>query len=695
MATGQRNIAELTLQKRLTALNRVVIQLMSVTSIDQLAHDAVAQGISLLGFDRLGLYFCRADDPKVITGTYGTDANGQLCVEHGMTIQMSEADWLFEAKFLRENHARVVLHSDLYQPEASTNQNHTVGQGWNAAAALWNGDQIVGYLFTDNLLHHRPYTDDEGELLAAYGFALGHLTIRLRTEETLRQQQAHYRALLEAMPDLLFTLNRAGDVVDFHLPPGEHLLAPADQLVGQNLRDFVPVALATQVLQSIELAYRTGECATFEYTIPFAGEIHNYEARLVAAEGDVVLALVRDITNRKLLEEQLAVARKMESLGRMAGGIAHDFNNLLTVIQGFASMAVRYIKPEQTQVQRALTQIATASAKGARVTSQLLSFARKQVIEPEIMDLKILLAEIAPLLQQTLEKTITFTLTPAAQPMPIRIARTQLEQLLLNLATNANDAMAAGGQFQIRCNEMTLTTESARRFLHAQAGHYVVLEVSDTGSGIDPAIISNIFDPFFTTKQGTGHSGLGLAICHGIVQQNGGHISVQSIPENGTTFQIFLPYVEAPPNTLPARAAAGDGYGDETILYVEDDLNVRTITAEGLHEFGYQVLAFAAGADAVHYAQTNPAAFALLLTDMMMPQMNGKDVAKAILALRPQLPVLIVSGYVDERPDDLVDFTLIDFLAKPYAIDVLAARVRSLLDQQHTYDHHALPQPTA
>jgi PAS domain-containing protein len=264
MATGQFNIAELTLQKRLTALNRVVIQLMSVTSIDQLAHDAIAFGISLLGFDRLGLYFCSANDPKVITGTYGTDANGQLCGEHGTTIQMSEADWLFQAKFLRENHSWVVLHSTLYQPEPGMNQNQTVGQGWNAAAALWNGDQIVGYLFADNLLHHRPYSDDEGELLAAYGFALGHLMIRLRTEETLRQQQAHYRALLEAMPDLLFTLNRAGDVVDFHLPPGEHLLAPLDQLVGRNLCDLVPPPLATQVLQSIELAYRTGECAPFE-----------------------------------------------------------------------------------------------------------------------------------------------------------------------------------------------------------------------------------------------------------------------------------------------------------------------------------------------------------------------------------------------------------------------------------------------
>ena len=692
MATGQRNIAELTLQKRLTALNRVVIQLMSVTSIDQLAHDAVAQGISLLGFDRLGLYFCSADDPKVITGTYGTDANGQLCTEHGTTVQMSEADWLFEAKFLRENHARVVLHSDLYQPEPGTNQNHTVGQGWNAAAALWNGDQIVGYLFTDNLLHHRPYTDDEGELLAAYGFALGHLTTRLRTEETLRQQQAHYRALLEAMPDLLFTLNRAGDVVDFHLPPGEHLLAPPDQLLGRNLRDLVPAPLATQVIQGIELAYTTGECATFEYILPFAGETHYYEARLVAVEGAVVLALVRNITNRKLLEEQLVAARKMESLGRMAGGVAHDFNNLLTVIQGFASMAARYVQPEQTQVQRALTQIATASTKGARVTSQLLSFARKQVIEPEIMDLKILLAEIAPLLQQTLEKTITFVLTPAARPMPIRIARTQLEQLLLNLATNANDAMAAGGHFQIRCDEMTLTAESARRFLHAQAGHYVVLEVSDTGSGIEPAFMPKIFDPFFTTKQGAGHSGLGLAICHGIVQQNGGHISVQSVPHRGTTFQIFLPYVEASPNTLPERAAAGGGYGDETILYVEDDLNVRTITAEGLQEFGYQVFAFATGREAVHYAQTNPAAFALLLTDMMMPQMNGKDVAKAISALRPQLPVLIVSGYVDERPDDLVDFAMIDFLAKPYSMDELAARVRSRLNKPRVHDNRAFPQ---
>lgn len=678
------------LQKRLTELNRVVIQLMSATTIDQLAHDAVALGTQKLGFDRLGLYFCTPDNPLKITGTYGTDADGKLCVEYGTVIQMSENDWVFQAKFMRENHARVTLDVDLLQPEVSHHVdhhytvNHTVGKGWNAAAALWNGDQIVGYLFADNLLRHYPYTDDEGELLAAYGFALGHLATRLRTEETLRQRQVYDRALMEAMPDLLFTLNREGTFLDLHLPAGEQLLVPSDQLIGKNIHEVVPPALATQTMQAIATACVTGDCVTFEYTLPTGDESQHYEARLIEVEDGMVLALVRNITNRKLLEEQLIAARKMESLGRMAGGIAHDFNNLLTVIQGFTSIAERHVTAEQPKVQRALAQIAAAGAKGAHVTNQLLSFARKQVVEPEIFDLNSLLMNSEPLLRQVLKATITLTIKPAVQPMPIRIARNQVEQILLNLATNADEAMPTSGHVQISCQALLLTEAMARRYLNVRAGRYVMIEVTDSGGGIDPTIIGNIFDPFFTTKQATKHSGLGLAICLGIVQQNGGHLAVQSSPQSATTFQIFLPYIEEQISAAPPAPPVTESHGQETILLVEDDTNVRAITSEGLHEFGYTVLPFAAGPDAVRYAEEQPDSFALLVTDMMMPQMNGKEVAQAFRAIRPHLPVLIVSGYVDEPPHDLINFDTVDFLTKPYSIHGLANRVRTLLDQQVT-----------
>lgn len=670
------------LQKRLTELNRVIIQLMSAATLDQLAHDAVTFGTQRLGFERLGLYFCNPDDPLKMTGTYGTDANGNICVEYGTIIQMNENDWIFQAAYLRANHVRVTLDADLYQPAAGKNVNHTVGTGWNACAALWNGDQIVGYLFTDNLLHQRVYTDDEGELLAAYGFALGHLATRLRTEETIRQRQAHYRALLEAMPDILFTLNHKGDFLDCHLPASEYLIVPVDRLIGRNICDLVPVELATQTLQALTTACTTKECVTFDYTLPHGEELDYYEARLVAVEDGVVLALVRNTTKRKLLQEQLIAARKMESLGRMAGGIAHDFNNLLTVIQGFTSIAERHVMPEQTKVQRALRQIAEASAKGARVINQLLSFARKQVVEPEILDLNHLLLEMEPVLRQVLKEDIRLEIKRAEQPMPVRIARNQVEQILLSLTANADDAMAGGGQLTISCSALSLDETAAQRYLDVRAGHYVQIEVTDSGPGIDPAILGNIFDPFFTTKQATKHSGLGLAICHGIVQQNGGHIAVQSVPHSGATFQIFLPYVAAQPSITQTTPMVTANQGQETILLVEDDTNVRAITTEGLQEFGYTVLPFAAGVEAIRYAEQAPNAFALLVTDMLMPQMNGKEVTQAIRTIRPHVPVLIVSGYVDELPNDLVDFETVDFLTKPYSLPGLASRIRGLIDQQ-------------
>ncbi len=671
---------QMDLQKRLTAFNQVIVQLMKVTSIDQLCREAISLGIKTLGFDRLSLYFTHPSVPHTITGTYGTDPTGQLCVEYGITLQLSENDWLINPAFLKETHSGLATNKILFQPEKD-NQVRAVGTGWNAAAGLWDGEQLIGYLFTDNLLHQHPYTATEGELLAAYGLALGHLCTRLRTEAALHQRQLDYRALLEAIPDLLFSFDREGTLLGYHRPTGAQLYTETVQIIGKNLRDLVPAALTAQTMTAIATTCATGECVTFEYSLPIATETHYYEARVIEAGDGIIIALVRDMTDRKFLEEKLIAAHKMESLGRMAGGIAHDFNNLLTVIQGFTGLAERQVEPHQPQLSKALTQIAIASEKGARLTSQLLSFARKQMVAPQILDLNYSLPEMQLVLRQLLKSTIELQIVPALEPMRVRIARSQLEQLLINLATNADDAIADRGTLQIRTTRITLSESAAQRYLDARAGEYVLMEVTDNGAGIAPAIMPKIFDPFFTTKQVAKHSGLGLAICHGIVQQSGGHIAVRSTLQVATTFQIFLPYIQGQSSSLPPAHPKPEGQGQETILLVEDDTDVRTITTDLLLAFGYTVLPFAKGTEAVAFAQQQPTAFDLLVTDMLMPRMNGQEVASALLAIRPQLPVLLVSGYVEALPDDLVNLTTVDFLAKPYATQSLARRVRALLDQ--------------
>lgn len=678
--TGHDRSTQQHLQQRLAALNRAIISLMGINTTDRLCEEAIRLGIETLGFDRLGLYFALPGDPPMIVATYGTDEYGNVQSEQGIIRPLSDNDWLLTPEFLEEHHCAVRVLGRLVQPRMDS-ELYTVGYGWNAAAGLWNGERLIGYLFADNLLRQQPYREDDGELLAAYALALGHLCTRLRVEEALRQRQLDYRALLEAIPDLFFSINREGIFLDYHRPANTYLVAGADQIIGHTVYELLPPALAQQTMHAIKQSSDTGECVTFEYHLAFGSEIRHYEARLVEATDGIILALVRDVTDRKFLEEQLIAGHKMESLGRMAGGIAHDFNNLLTVIQGFAGLAERYVEPQQPQLAKALTHITVASEKGAQLTNQLLSFARKQVIEPQLFDLGRVLSEMAGFLRQVLKDTIDLQIEPATELLPVRIARTQFEQLLVNLAANADEAMPQGGTLRIACSHSSLTPTAARRYLDARAGEYVLMEFTDSGTGIEQTIIRNIFDPFFTTKQATKHSGLGLAICHGIVQQQGGHIAVQSTAGRGTTFQIFLPYIQEQiaPTTLATELPSSRG--QETLLLVEDDADVRAITQELLSDFGYTVVAFARGAEAVAYVEAQPAAFDLLITDMMMPQMNGQEVTKAIRRLRPDVPVLLVSGYLADPLHELVNLVHVDFLAKPYSTTALAGKVRALLDQ--------------
>jgi PAS domain S-box-containing protein len=396
------------------------------------------------------------------------------------------------------------------------------------------------------------------------------------------------------------------------------------------------------------------------------------------------LCVGRDITERKRLEAQLLQAQKMESIGRLAGGVAHDFNNLLTAITGYAELALETLPPD-ADLRGDLEEIRKAGERATRLTRQLLTFARKQVIELKVVNLNTLILDLGKLLRRLLGENVDLVILPDPQLGLIRADAGQIEQVLVNLAVNARDAMPGGGKLTIETSNVVLDQEYTREHIDVSPGIYVLLVVSDTGVGIDEAVLPHVFEPFFTTKE-TGHgTGLGLATCYGIIKQHDGAIWVYSEPGHGTSFKIYLPCVAEAldqPIQRPARGAALPA-GHETILLVEDEAAVRTLAARVLRDLGYTVLEASDGAQALDLLKSRPAGtIDLLLTDVVMPQLGGVALGTRLLELHPTCKVLYMSGYTE---NGMIHHGRLDLAAsllpKPFSPSMLAARVREILDR--------------
>lgn len=677
---SQRRMAANRFLNQMSALSRVIAALTMSGSFDELCYSAIDRGRQELGFDRLGLWFT-TDEPNYLIGSYGTDEAGNIRDERHQRFAFDNGYTWDKGLTQRERY--------VYAPSIMIVglDGQSLQYGWKAAAALWNGEQIIGYLLTDNLLQQRPYSENEGELLALYALLLGHLCSQLRIEETLREREASYRTLIDAIPDYMFVVTRDGLILDCHEAQPATLVMPIAEMIGQTVQEVVYKKAANRYMAAIEEAFATGQVITFEYPLRYEtvnDKILHYhlEVRVTAGRGDKVIVLVRDVTNRKLLEDQLAVAQKMESLGRMASGIAHDFNNLLTVIQGFSSLAITVAAEGPPQLRKALERITLASEKGARLTHQLLLFARKQVVQPQSLNVNQQIQSVSTILESLLGETIALALHCDSTTGSIYMDPGQFEQVLVNLAVNARDAMPDGGCFSIATCNVSITANDKNQWLQLPAGLYVLIEVSDTGLGMNEEIQRQIFEPFFTTKEIGKGTGLGLAICHGIVQQNNGHIQVHSQLGRGTVFSIYLPISLRQPEQSRNLAEQEIAVGSETILLVEDDEPVRAVATEVLSSHGYKVLECAGGREALQHARDYPDSINLLLTDMMMPQMTGHEVAEQFMRLRPEVPILFVSGYVGELPENFVNKPNVRFLSKPYTLVHLTEAVRTSIDQQ-------------
>jgi PAS domain S-box-containing protein len=387
-----------------------------------------------------------------------------------------------------------------------------------------------------------------------------------------------------------------------------------------------------------------------------------------------------DITEQRALEQQLRQSQKMEAVGRLAGGIAHDFNNLLMVISGYCEFLLQKLGPDPS-LRGFAQEIANAADRATALTRQLLAFSRKQVLTPKVLDLNSVVSEHLKMLPRLIGEDIELAALPAEGLGKVKADPGQIEQVVMNLVVNARDAMPGGGKLTIETGNVTLDEAYSRRHPGVTAGDYVMLAISDSGMGMDAETQSHIFEPFFTTKGQKG-TGLGLSMVYGIVKQSGGYIWVYSEVGHGTTFKVYLPRVadaQERPALPPAPAQLTPGH--ETILLVEDEPQLRDLTRQFLERQGYKVLVAENGAVAIEAAQRHSGSLDLLLTDIIMPVMNGRELAQRMAALRPKTRILFMSGYTENAVwrNGMIENST-NFLQKPFTLDALTRKVREVLE---------------
>jgi signal transduction histidine kinase/CheY-like chemotaxis protein len=427
---------------------------------------------------------------------------------------------------------------------------------------------------------------------------------------------------------------------------------------------------------------------SFTYEIDWAGRVFESHVQpLRSSEGDLlgVIGVALDITDRKRLTDQLRQSQKMQAVGELAGGVAHDFNNLLMVVKGHAEMLLDQLA-ESSPLRQNVVQVQKAAERAASLTRQLLAFSRLQVLQPRVIDLNEVVGGMIQMFSRVIGANIELAFLPGSRLGHVKADPSQIEQVLLNLVVNARDAMAGGGRLTIETSTVELDRSHAAKHTGMIPGHFVMLVVSDTGCGMDAKTQARIFEPFFTTKtQGKG-TGLGLATVYGVVKQSGGFIWVYSEPGHGTTFKIYLPEVaEEVDRSVVEKVAPRAQKGSETILIVEDEESVRDLVKDYLVAAGYHVLEASDGVQALEIAAGHKGTIHMLVTDVVMPRLSGREVAARISATRTNLRVLYISGYTD---DSVFRHGVLEggmaFLQKPFNLKTLAQKIREVLDDQST-----------
>ena len=553
-----------------------------------------------------------------------------------------------------------------------------------------------------NIYASEPDAFDAGEVkllteLAddlAYGIvALRTKTEHKRNEESLRESEQRYRSLFDRMPIGLYRTTPKGQIVDAN--------PSLIQLLG------FPDLKSLQSINVIETYTNQDDLIRWQSLMKQEGIVRNYEKQLDRSDGSIIWVeentravrdskgevlfyegSFQDITERKRAEEemtsiqeQLRQSQKMEAIGRLAGGIAHDFNNVLTVIKGYSQLSLIELK-EGDPLRANIEEIQKATERAVGLTRQILAFSRRQVMEMRVLDLNTLLRDLDKMLHRVIGEDIELVTLLTEDLGRVKVDPGQIEQVIMNLAVNARDAMPSGGKLTIETANVELDEAYAHHHVAVKPGHYVMLSVSDTGVGMTPEVRDRVFEPFFTTKERGKGTGLGLSTVYGIVKQSGGNIWVYSEPSHGTTFKIYLPRVDEPLEEIKEKMVRKDlPRGNETILVVEDEEEVRKLSGRILRRQGYRVLEASNGGEALIFCEQQKEPVHLILTDVVMPEISGRQLEERLRKVRQDFKVLYMSGYTDNTiAHHGVLEKGVNYIQKPFTPDALARKVREILD---------------
>ncbi|MEI7637131.1 MAG: PAS domain S-box protein [Syntrophus sp. (in: bacteria)] len=550
------------------------------------------------------------------------------------------------------------------------------------------GDGLLTFISTKF-----PLLDVEGKLYAVCGASVD-ITERKAMEEALRKSEEKYRGIFDESIAAIYIFDNKKNFIDANQAGLELLGYSREELLNMGITDVD--ADPVIVLPAHQELLSGGRLINYEHKLRRKDgtvvTVLNNSIPLTDTRGNVIgmLSTLLNITDRKRMEEekadleaQIQQVQKMESVGRLAGGVAHDFNNKLGVILGYTEMALDQVDPT-LPLHADLEQIRTAADHAADLTRQLLAFARKQTVAPKVLDLNKTVTSMLKMLQRLIGENIHINWQPDANLWPVKVDPSQIDQILTNLCINARDAISDVGKMTIETGKCSFDEDYCAAYTGFLPGEYVLLAVSDNGCGMDKETLSHLFEPFYTTKVVSKGTGLGLATVYGIVSQNNGIIKVYSEPDKGTTFRIYLPRHEGKTKQVQTRGPVeACSRGRETILLVEDDPSILEMTTRMLEKHGYTVLSANVPGAAIRLALERSGEIHLLMTDVVMPEMNGRDLAKNLLSLYPHLKRLFMSGYT---ADVIAHHGVLDegvyFIRKPFSIKELAAKVREVLDQE-------------
>ncbi|MEJ5311919.1 MAG: PAS domain S-box protein [Anaerolineae bacterium] len=671
----QNREAALRFSEQLAALQQVTIQLSKAESADDLCRRAVELARSHLGFDRVGIWFIE-EDGAFLRGSFGTDEQGNLRDERNLRVEFRHGGlgWqVFSQKQPVAYSERTPL----------VHQGRALGEGPLAAGALWDGDQVIGLIYTDNLISHQPITEQQLEILRLYATTVGHLlkrkwveTERERLATQLREQARELRQILATVPEGVLLLD------------GEHRVVQANPVAERDLVTLAGVKVGDVLthLGNRPLAELLTSPSTkgLWHEVKVDRRVFEVIARPMEKDGDQEhwVLVINDVTQARAAREQLQQQERMAAVGQLAAGIAHDFNNIMAIIILYAQMTAQ-IKALPARVQERLAVINQQARHATRLIQQILDFSRRSVLERQPLDLLPFLKEQCKLLERTLPENIEVSLDYEPAEYIVNADLTRIQQALMNLAVNARDAMPEGGKLRFTLSR-TFIPDKLRCVVTSDeipGGEWVRLAVTDTGSGIPSEVLPHIFEPFFTTKAPGQGTGLGLPQVYGIVGAHDGYIDVSTKVGKGTSFIIYLPPLLAhQPETPVSESPAFVSGRGETLLVVEDDITLRKVLAETLHALNYRVLEAANGREALHILQQRAGEIALVLSDLVMPEMGGQALFHAMRQQGLTLPVVLISGHpMENELLSLQEQGLAGWLLKPLDVERLSRLLAQVL----------------